>query len=108
MQADLRVDASRLAASIDELATIGAVEGGGVCRTAASDEDRRARDLVVSWMRTAGLDVKIDAVGNVFGIRAGDEDGPPVMTGSHLDTVKSGDGWTEATACCRASRSSAP
>ncbi len=65
MQADLRVDASRLAASIDELARIGAVEGGGVCRTAASGEDRRARDLVVSWMRAAGLDVKIDAVGNV-------------------------------------------
>ncbi len=45
MQADLRVDASRLAASIGELARIGAVEGGGVCRTAASDEDRLASYL---------------------------------------------------------------
>ena len=86
----LRVDGARLAARLDALAQIGAIDGGGVCRLALSDEDRRGRDLVVGWMRELGLAVSIDAIGNVVGVRAGSAAGAPVMTGSHIDTVRTG------------------
>ena len=86
----LRIDAARLAARLDALAQIGAIADGGVCRLALSDEDRRGRDLVVGWMRELGLAVSIDAIGNVVGVRAGSARGAPVMTGSHIDTVRTG------------------
>ena len=79
-----------LLANLDALARIGAIDGGGCARLALSDEDRQGRDLVVGWMKELGLDVRIDAIGNVIGVRAGREDLPPVMTGSHIDTVRTG------------------
>ena len=87
---DLRINLDRLISSIEDLAEIGAIDGGGVCRMALSDEDRQGRDLVVGWMNELGLDVSIDQFGNVIGIREGLESGNPVMTGSHIDTVASG------------------
>ena len=87
---DLRIDGKRLGARIDALAGIGAIAGGGVCRLALSDEDRAGRDQVVGWMKALGLSVSIDAIGNVVGLRQGSESGPPVMTGSHIDTVRTG------------------
>ena len=75
---------------IAALAQVGAIEGGGVNRLALSDEDRQGRDLVVALMRRLGLEVSIDKIGNVIGVRAGTEPGPPVITGSHIDTVKTG------------------
>jgi N-carbamoyl-L-amino-acid hydrolase len=57
---------------------------------ALSDEDRQGRDLVVNWMRELGLDISVDRIGNVIGIRPGTEPGDPVMTGSHIDTVATG------------------
>lgn len=86
----LRVDITRLSARLDALANIGAIAGGGVCRLALSDEDRAGRDQVVTWMKALGLSVSIDAIGNVIGLRQGTESGPPVMTGSHIDTVRTG------------------
>ncbi len=86
----LRIDGERLMRRLDELARIGAIEGGGCCRLALTDEDRAGRDLVVAWMKALGLEVSVDAIGNIFGLRAGGEDLPPVMTGSHIDTVRTG------------------
>ncbi|MCP5156421.1 MAG: Zn-dependent hydrolase [Ectothiorhodospiraceae bacterium] len=87
---NLRVDLDRLMARIAALAEVGAIDGGGVCRLALSAEDRAGRDRVVGWMRELGLAVSVDAIGNVVGVRAGREDGPPVMIGSHIDTVRTG------------------
>lgn len=89
-RANLRIDAPRLLRRIAALAEIGAIEGGGVCRLALSDEDRQGRDLVKGWMQDLGLTITVDRMGNVFGIRRGRRDGPPVMTGSHIDTVRTG------------------
>ena len=50
---------------------IGAIEGGGCARLALTDDDKIGRDLVVGWMKALGLDVRIDAIGNVIGLRAG-------------------------------------
>jgi N-carbamoyl-L-amino-acid hydrolase len=86
----LRIDADRLLGRLDRLAQIGAIEGGGCCRLALTDEDRAGRDLVVGWMRELGLEVAIDPIGNVFGLRRGAEDVAPVMAGSHIDTVRTG------------------
>jgi N-carbamoyl-L-amino-acid hydrolase len=57
---------------------------------ALTDEDRAGRDLVVSWMHDLELDVTIDGIGNVVGVMAGSIEGAPVMTGSHIDTVRTG------------------
>jgi beta-ureidopropionase / N-carbamoyl-L-amino-acid hydrolase len=86
----LRIDGARLLARLDELARIGATDGGGCCRLALTDDDRRGRDLVRQWMLDLGLTVQVDAVGNLFGCRAGRKDLAPVMTGSHIDTVRTG------------------
>lgn len=86
----LRLDERRLLGALDELAEIGAIEGGGCARLALTDEDKAGRDRVVGWMKGLGLEVRIDAIGNVIGLRAGRESLAPVMTGSHIDTVRTG------------------
>ncbi len=90
MSTELRIDGTRLAARIEALGAVGALSGGGVCRLALTDEDRAGRDLVQGWMRELGLAISIDGVGNVVGVRQGLESGPPVMAGSHIDTVRTG------------------
>lgn len=84
------IDAARLLGRLQALAKIGALEGGGVCRLALTDEDRQGRDLVVGWMKELGLAVSVDRIGNVMGVRPGTEGGPPVVIGSHIDTVATG------------------
>jgi len=83
------ISQDRLLARLDELATIGPIDGGGSCRLALTDADRDGRDLVVTWMKDLGLDVIVDGVGNITGTwNVGS--GAPVMTGSHIDTVRTG------------------
>jgi hypothetical protein len=90
MRNSLRINGERLCWRLDRLAQIGRISGDGVCRLALSDEDKQGRDLVVDWMREVGLSVRIDRIGNVVGTRPGLADGPPVMTGSHIDSVRTG------------------
>ena len=85
----VRIDQGRLRERLDALAEISPIPGGGSSRLALTDEDREGRDLVRSWMTDLGLDVTIDSVGNVFGTWKC-ADGAPVMTGSHIDTVRTG------------------
>ena len=87
---DLRVDGARLLARIAQLAEIGAIEGGGCARLALTDADRAGRDRVVAWMRALDLEIRIDAIGNVFAFTPGWRETAPVMTGSHIDTVRTG------------------
>ena len=85
----LRIDSERLMDRIMSLAEISPIAGGGNCRLALTDDDKDGRDLVVSWMRDLNMDVSIDAVGNIIGVwNVGS--GAPVMTGSHIDTVRTG------------------
>ncbi|MEM9513471.1 MAG: Zn-dependent hydrolase [Actinomycetota bacterium] len=89
------IDVSRLGQRLDALAEIGRIDGPngewGNARLALTDEDRAGRDLVVDWMRALDLDVTIDRIGNIVGVRAGrGADLAPVMTGSHIDTVGTG------------------
>lgn len=87
----LKVNGGRLRASLEDMAKIGATPSGGVQRLALSDEDRRARDLLVSWLKEIGLSVTIDEMGIIFGRRKGKNDTlPPVMFGSHVDSQPRG------------------
>ncbi|HTP52919.1 MAG TPA: Zn-dependent hydrolase [Anaeromyxobacteraceae bacterium] len=90
MPSHLRIDGRRLYGRLEQLGQVGALPGGGVSRLALSDADRGGRDLVVGWMRELGLQISIDAIGNVVALRRGQEEGAPVMTGSHIDTVRTG------------------
>jgi N-carbamoyl-L-amino-acid hydrolase len=87
---DLRVDGARLQQRIQALHEVAPIPGGGNCRLALTDEDRAGRDLVVALMRDLGMAITVDAIGNVVATRPGREDGPAVMTGSHIDTVRTG------------------
>lgn len=89
-RANLRIDIGRLMNRLDRLAQVGAIEGGGNARLALTDQDRDGRDLVIGWMKALGLTVTVDAIGNVFARRRGRKDLPPLMTGSHIDTVRTG------------------
>jgi N-carbamoyl-L-amino-acid hydrolase len=87
----LRVNGKRLQDSLERMAQIGATPGGGVQRLTLTDEDRRARDLFVSWLREIDCTVSVDRMGNIFGRRAGRDDRlPPVMSGSHIDSQPKG------------------
>ncbi len=91
MPAQATVSSERLWESLMAMAEIGRTPAGGVRRLALSDEDRRARDLFVRWLRDAGCQVRVDDLGNIYGHRAGAEPGAaPVVCGSHLDTVPTG------------------
>ena len=86
----LRINGDRLIQRIEDLAAIGPYESTGSCRLALTDEDREGRDLVVTWMKDLGLEISIDGIGNVIATRPGNIDGPPTLTGSHIDTVATG------------------
>jgi beta-ureidopropionase / N-carbamoyl-L-amino-acid hydrolase len=89
--AKLRVNGARLRASLEEMAKIGATPAGGVHRLALSDEDKRARDLFVKWLKEINLAVTVDEMGNIFGRKPGRNDSlPPVMVGSHIDSQPKG------------------
>ena len=59
----------------------------GRTRMALDDGDRDGRDRLTAWMRDLDLDVRVDGIGNIFGLLPGAADLPPLMMGSHIDTV---------------------
>lgn len=62
---------------------------GGLTRTSLSREYRGAADLVMGWMREAGMHARLDAIGNVVGRYEAEKPGAPcLLLGSHLDTVR--------------------
>ncbi len=97
---DARAEALAAAAAVDEarlwsrqmaMAEIGATERGGVNRAALSDEDRRARKLMVEWAGDLGFEVATDDIANLYIRRPGRQaDSTPVVTGSHLDSQPRG------------------
>lgn len=60
----------------------------GVRRLALTDAEKLGRELLVTWFNEAGLEVRIDVMGNIFGVRPGTQpELAPVMIGSHIDSV---------------------
>jgi allantoate deiminase len=65
-----------------------------LARIFLSPEHRIAADLIMSWMRDAGMAAHLDAIGNVCGRYEGERPGLPcLMLGSHYDTVRDAGKW---------------
>ena len=90
------VDGQRLRRDLERNAQFGATatdEGQGRTVLPGTEPNRRARENLVDRMIAAGLDVTVDAVGNVTGTWVADgtdSDAAPVAVGSHLDSVPNG------------------
>ncbi|TPF19249.1 Zn-dependent hydrolase [Priestia megaterium] len=84
------VNGERLKNTLERFADYGRTPNNGVTRLALSGEDRLARDYFCSCCRDLGMDIKIDDLGCIYATLEGLEDKPPVVIGSHMDSVKKG------------------
>jgi N-carbamoyl-L-amino-acid hydrolase len=88
---NLQIDSARLWDTIHETAKFGATPKGGVRRLTLGPEDKQVRDWFRKACEAAGLEVQVDALGSMFGLRKGrDMSKPPIGVGSHLDTQPTG------------------
>jgi len=90
-----RIDGAALDQDLRALSMIGRPAGGtfqsGVSRIGYSDADIAGRKFIMDLMRRTGAAVRVDAAGNIFAERPGRETGlPPVLFGSHIDSVPNG------------------
>lgn len=86
----LFINGGRLKDTIEKFADFGRTANNGVTRLALSDEDIRVRDYFSSCCEELGMTVKVDDVGNIYATLAGTTDKPPIVIGSHMDSVKKG------------------
>ncbi|MGA2589797.1 MAG: M20 family metallo-hydrolase [Bryobacteraceae bacterium] len=84
------INSSRLQGTLEKLSEFGRNPEGGVTRIGYSDTDLAARKYVTELMKQAGLEVRVDPAGNLFGRRAGSENLPVLLFGSHIDSVLNG------------------
>lgn len=84
------IDAATMGRYVTELGSRGEQPGGGLIRPQYSEAWVQARDLLADWMHDAGLKVRHDSVGNLFGRLVGRDDRRTILTGSHIDTVRLG------------------
>ena len=81
----------RIARDLEHLKQYTATPGNGCTRLPFTEEARHAVEYLKELMVESGLEVTIDAAGNVIGVLKGeDEDAPCVMMGSHYDSVYNG------------------
>jgi beta-ureidopropionase / N-carbamoyl-L-amino-acid hydrolase len=88
------VDAARLRNRLERLSTHGRPPGGtfadGVSRVAYSVADLTARAFVIDEIKGADIVPRIDAAGNIFARYGGQPNQPPILFGSHIDSVPNG------------------
>jgi len=88
------INPARLWSTLEKLSEFGrpadAGFEGGVTRVGFSEADLAAREYVMGLMRDAGLAVRVDPAGNIFGRRPGAENLPMLLFGSHIDSVPRG------------------
>jgi len=85
---DIQIDIERLKKTITALAEFGRNTGGGISRPSFSKPDLEAREWLKILFGEAGLEVRQDGAGNIFGRMEGE--GKTVMAGSHIDSVVNG------------------
>jgi allantoate deiminase len=81
-----RIDPALVERCIMSLAEIGAYGETGVARATYTPEWAAAQELVSCWCRDAGMDVRMDTVGSVWGRVEGTEGGKSIVSGSHIDS----------------------
>jgi beta-ureidopropionase / N-carbamoyl-L-amino-acid hydrolase len=86
----LLINGERLKKELERFANFGRTENNGVTRLSLSEEDRGARDFFQSCCEEIGLRVNVDDMGCMYATLDGVENKPPILIGSHLDSVKKG------------------
>ena len=87
----MKINEKRLEERMNRINSIAVTAESGMMRLALTDADKEARDLIVSWLEEAGMEVKIDDMGSVYGILKGaNPDAKPICVGSHADTQPNG------------------
>ncbi|MNB65272.1 N-carbamoyl-L-amino acid hydrolase [compost metagenome] len=87
----LHLNGSRLESSIRELGEIGRETGGGLYRTAFSQADLKGREWLKTVLHAEGISIRTDEAANIWGSIPGSIPKlPPLVCGSHLDTVPNG------------------
>jgi N-carbamoyl-L-amino-acid hydrolase len=87
----IKANVDRLRRDVESLSEFTDSDAYGYTRISFSLEDRQARNYIRELMeKEAGLNVYVDAAGNMIGRREGKLAGPCIMVGSHLDTVPGG------------------
>jgi N-carbamoyl-L-amino-acid hydrolase len=84
------INSDRLQGTLEKLSEFGRGADGGVTRIGFSEADMAAREFVIAQMKQAGLSVRVDPAGNIFGRREGSEKLPIILFGSHIDSVLRG------------------
>lgn len=84
------VQQERLWETLQKLSEFGKNPEGGVSRVGFTEADLAGRAYVMTLMREAGLEVRVDPAGNIFGKRAGSANLPLLLFGSHIDSVPHG------------------
>lgn len=84
------INGERLKNELERFADFGRTENNGVTRLSLSEEDRLARDYFRSCCEELGMTVKVDDMGCMYATLEGTEAAPPIVMGSHLDSVKKG------------------
>ncbi|AIQ62025.1 allantoate amidohydrolase [Paenibacillus stellifer] len=84
------VNGARLKETIEAFADFGRTPANGVTRLCFSEEDIKVRDYFRSCCESLGMTVKVDDMGCMYATLEGTEDKPPIVMGSHLDTVVKG------------------
>lgn len=87
----MKVNQERLWKQLHHIGGFGADPRGGISRFAWTPAYRECCLELIRCMREIGLETRMDTVGNLFGLMAGtDPSLPPILVGSHLDTVPQG------------------
>ncbi|KGE19764.1 Zn-dependent hydrolase [Paenibacillus wynnii] len=86
----LTVNGERLKNTIETFADFGRTDNNGVTRLSLSEEDLKVRSYFRSCCKELGMNVRVDDMGTMYATLAGAKEKPPIVIGSHMDTVKKG------------------
>lgn len=94
------IEPQEVADKLNQLMQIGLTTEGGMHRFPYTPLEQQAKQLFIQWMKELQLEVREDAIGNLFGLYKGtDPELPVVMTGSHLDSVPNGGAFDGPLGC---------
>jgi N-carbamoyl-L-amino-acid hydrolase len=85
-----KCNSNRLQRLIEQFSQFGATTNGGVTRLSLSKEDVLARDYFCEICKELGMNIQIDDMANIYATLPGKKDCPPIVLGSHLDSVEKG------------------
>ncbi|WP_026574218.1 M20 family metallo-hydrolase [Bacillus sp. UNC438CL73TsuS30] len=86
----MKINIERLFKDLDRIVTFTKTPGKGCTRFSFSSEDRQAREYLLTLMKELDLSIKVDGFGNIRATYGKNINLPPILIGSHIDTVANG------------------